>query len=568
MSEWFIQYGHIARLTYVMLAASLFQLSCTSDTSVNSGWGSETTNGIVRAKIVYSDGRPAAAARARLRPADYIATQPSPLFYEASIADTVTNSQGSITLHEIEPGEYSLEVAEKGTLAVLSRFALDVKTDTSDLGTLVLRPVSSIVGKIRTSAPPGETFVSIYGLERIVAIDSATGRYQFTNLPEGSYTIAVWSTATPQNVATVRTPFLLSGTTSTVESLDILRFNEEDYSQWRHHRGLRINTTTAGADVHDDVHSFPLLVRIGPGDLDFSEVAEGGRDIRFSKPDGTKLRYEIDTWDGKAGTAVVWVLVDTIRGNNDTQSITMHWGGPDGIYNFSSPRAVFDSSFGHTLVWHIRANEASDSPLFEDATPFGHHGIPSPIVRPSITSGVSGSGALLDSVPTYANISVQEYNEALIFARGSFSISFWKKGVVGDVAPKMTVQGSAYRFQTAYFNEINQRALLRYTDSTETYSAVEVPLTDNEDRWHHHALIANRATGKLVFMVDGAIHLTDTLHGDTPLASLFYNDEGIRIRGDRAKLDELRCAHVARGSAWIRLAYETQREGQTVVTFR
>ncbi len=58
----------------------------------------------------------------------------------------------------------------------------------------------------------------------------------------------------------------------------------------------RFDTTSAGADVPNDVTNFPLLIRLtDPAIID--AVQAGAPDIRFIDRDGSSLKYQIERWD-------------------------------------------------------------------------------------------------------------------------------------------------------------------------------------------------------------------------------------------------------------------------------
>src|SRR5690606_5078167 len=97
---------------------------------------------------------------------------------------------------------------------------------------------------------------------------------------------------------------------------------------WSRHATLTLNTTATGANITGTVTKFPVLVRLGTADSAVFNAAHAtGKDVRFTKMDNTtRLPHQIDHWDNAGKSAAVWVLVDSVIGNNNTQSIRMHWG--------------------------------------------------------------------------------------------------------------------------------------------------------------------------------------------------------------------------------------------------
>ena len=132
-----------------------------------------------------------------------------------------------------------------------------------------------------------------------------------------------------------------------------------DYSGWAHSRTIVLNTTASGANVADILTKVPVLVRLTSDEAAImADAKQGGADIRFSKADSTPLPYQIDTWEPWG--AAIWVLVDSVKGNNNTQFIRMYWGNPNAASESNGP-AVFDTANGFVGVWHL-GNAAGASP--------------------------------------------------------------------------------------------------------------------------------------------------------------------------------------------------------------
>jgi hypothetical protein len=125
------------------------------------------------------------------------------------------------------------------------------------------------------------------------------------------------------------------------------------FPEWKHSASLFVLTTPDGAHLPDGVtlESFPLLVRLGRDDLDFSQACPHGEDLRFSTPEGQALPFEIESWDADNGSAAIWVLIPQIRGNQ-RQELRVHWGNPT-AKTASSGSHVFNPSHGYIGTWHL-----------------------------------------------------------------------------------------------------------------------------------------------------------------------------------------------------------------------
>ena len=143
----------------------------------------------------------------------------------------------------------------------------------------------------------------------------------------------------------------------------------EDYSQWSKSKKIVINTSSTGYNLTRDIAGYPFLVRLAPKTFNFTESNVHGDDIRFADSTGKHLSFQIDRWDSVAQRATLWVRMDTLRGNNATQFITMYWG-KSGAAAASNGPAVFDTANGYGGVWHLSTD-------MSDATAHANNGIPS-----------------------------------------------------------------------------------------------------------------------------------------------------------------------------------------------
>jgi flagellar hook assembly protein FlgD len=168
-----------------------------------------------------------------------------------------------------------------------------------------------------------------------------------------------------------------------------------DYTAWSGHRDIVLNTSSNGAGTTADVHNFPVLIRLGSAEA-ATILAQGGTNgasIRFSKADNaTPLPYEIEQWT--TTSAAIWVKVDTIKGNNATQKIRMHWGNGAAASESNGP-AVFDTANGFVGAWHF-GNAAGTSPR-----PGSVLNSPKAVLRNGLPA-VSGIIGLADTLGTIA----------------------------------------------------------------------------------------------------------------------------------------------------------------------
>ena len=135
---------------------------------------------------------------------------------------------------------------------------------------------------------------------------------------------------------------------------------------------IRINTTSSGAAIYKDVYDIPVLVRLDNTNFDFSEFGPNGDKAGLSftrKGAPGKLPCQIDYWE--RNRAAIWVLLDTLKGNDDSQVIRMSWG--EGYENGSDGTKVFDVEKGFVGVWHLEESRPAigNQGLYQDATQTG-----------------------------------------------------------------------------------------------------------------------------------------------------------------------------------------------------
>ena len=148
---------------------------------------------------------------------------------------------------------------------------------------------------------------------------------------------------------------------------------------------VNINTTVTGANVATTQTSFPLLIRINDTNKPHADfwgtgTQDAGQDIRFSLTSDISRHfpYEIERWDNTNKLAEIWVLVDIVAGNTNSDYLTMHWNNGSAA-DSSSAEGVFTTSNGFAGVWHLNDAVTDDqtSGTHVEATGRAHGALPS-----------------------------------------------------------------------------------------------------------------------------------------------------------------------------------------------
>lgn len=349
--------------------------------------------------------------------------------------------------------------------------------------------------------------------------------------------------------------------------------NADDYSKWPHVRKYILNTTSTGALVSKNVLNFPILLRLNPGNFDsFSGTLDGGSDIRFSKTDGTHLPYQIERWkdgDDDNDTAEIWIRIDTVYGNNNTQSFIMYWGNGTAS-DSSSGVDVFNGTDGFMGTYHLGGD-------LEDASSRGNDGVDS--------NTVDAAGGLIGRARSF-NGSSQFFNVGDLPDRTHGTISCWFRLPAAFSSSTTTTQGIWGKYE---YNSINSTLSIKGTDWKMDTSGLILGKIENleygghyffdttttslaANTWYHIAWSWGDTASLFVNGVRTCrLALYDSVCGtaNDEIGRSYYdtqtNIEGGGPRYFNGLLDEFRIDNTRRTLEWVKLCYENQKNAQTLV---
>lgn len=353
---------------------------------------------------------------------------------------------------------------------------------------------------------------------------------------------------------------------------------------WSQQKKIFMNTTATGANVAAEVKGFPVPVLLTEANFDFSKAKSDGSDIRFTGSTGAPLPYEIEAWDGPGKTAAIWVKTD-VKGNDNSQFITMHFGNP-GAASESDGKKVFPVANGWMGVWHLAEKGSTASGTYKDATENATHGkgikmtgdatAPGrvgPAVNLDVTKGefVRIEGAetkpifQLTSKATYsiwANAKSHKINYQGIFTKGEkgFRIHYYGTAESGDnrgkniTEPCVEVDGGDF----CPVEGVKQGA-----DQGTAYLGVDVKIGE----WFHLLVVTDKP--KVSYYINGAHRVTWSSGGNWTAGNepLSIGNNADRARSYDGKLDEARILNTVQDSNWIKLDYESQKEGGKFLAF-
>jgi len=119
----------------------------------------------------------------------------------------------------------------------------------------------------------------------------------------------------------------------------------EDYSQWNYSMEVPLREL----EISEAVKGFPLLIRLDGSNFDFTQARPDGGDIRFADQQGTRLSFEIESWNNDKQKAALWVRVPEVTAAGDN-NITMYWGKSDALYPRGGWRVWYDE---YKAVYHM-----------------------------------------------------------------------------------------------------------------------------------------------------------------------------------------------------------------------
>lgn len=548
-------------LRLAAFGAALVLAACSADRVADPGkdGNSSETVALVGGKVVDANGNAVNGAWVALVPSAYnpVAAAALPAGLIAS-----TNGKGEFAFSKVPKGKYGFEARHPADGTRLLNLGMDLEDTKKELlATDTLRKP----GRVRVRLPdyfkePGG-YVYIPHTRFSWAVTGTAvehGYLDLDSLPACDYGALAFSK--DSNLAIADT-LVRSLEVDPGDSLSVGAF-----AGWTRSARIFINTSATGAGVSANVVGYPMLVRLTASELDFSQALAAGADLRFSKPDGTPINHQIDHWDAVKREAAVWVLLDTVRGNDTAQWFRMHWGKPGAITRSDGP-AVFASA-GFAAAWHLEEEAAGTghAGVYRNSAGNANHGLDS--LSAADRGGVVGYGHYF-APGEYIRVPAAT---AALKPEKSLTLTAWVKATATDSdGAEVASMGNDYGLRIrpdgeAYIFNFN----LPRSDST-NYVLQTSGQRLLDDQWHLFAgvwdgtrlmiyvdgtLVGSNDYPKGVMRYDGARDFFIGTHGngETPYDYVGYIDE-VRVRPGAAD------------GAWQRLSHQTQKPGATVLRF-
>lgn len=545
MTSW---YGTIRNL--VLLVMLGFSLQCSLDIA---GGGTEDVNTMTVIGMLYtSDNQPASHTQVQLIPEAYNPVVDEPL--PAGFTDT-TDTYGVYHFDVLTPGRYNIQAVHisRRTRALIT--AVSVRSDIANAPDAILKQPGSVTVTLTDTVNTAAGYLYVPGTTIARFISSNTASVTLDSVPSGLLPVIYYTEINNPIIDAIRYDIPVpAGDTVTIT-----------HATWNYSKHLYLNTTSPGADVSGTVTRFPVLIRLTNSNFTFTQAADNGSDIRFTKPDNTPLPHEIERWDVSSGNAAIWVLVDTVYGNNNTQYITMYWGNPDAA-DSSSSSAVFDTVYGFQGVWHL--GETAGNTAAWDATGNEYHGAPYGMTEASAVPGVIGGAREFDGTSSYFMMPNTANSKLNFPENGAYTVSAWVYTETLDSSYRMIVSKGDYQYNLEImytndweFAEFKDQIGWDVTNSTATKQV-----------WTHVAGV--RSGDKQYLYVNGTCTdstisvIIDTNGRQTGLNLMFGKKADAPLYFFDGKMDEVRINDISLSADWIKLSYMNQKVDDLLVEFR
>jgi hypothetical protein len=352
---------------------------------------------------------------------------------------------------------------------------------------------------------------------------------------------------------------------------------------WRYTATLTLDTTVTGADVAGDVAHYPLAVALIADRFDFSQAQPDGADIRFSRSEGgALLPHSIELWDRAAGRALVWVKFDLVKGNDRTQSLVMHWGNPKAL-DASHSEAVFDVKEGFVGVWHLDDEGSVQDGGYCDATGTAAHATGVNLTPGARVDGRLGKALRLEHARgQWVKLDNAKRRSFDLTTRATFSVwaranAYRNRGLGGKLPGYETMMAkgdNSWRLQKFGVRDWHKppRELVEIcVEQPPRGDLCVVGKTDMvTDTWFHFVGVHDFPRVRLY--VNGVLEKEETfdvnwISGDHPVGLGNQSQFPEQGRSWDGELDEARVMQVVKDAHWVKLEYESQREGSKLLRF-
>lgn len=542
----------------VLLISVLVLLDCTHIPLA--GGSTDTELGSQVSGMVYNeDGSNAKKTMVELLPSDYNPFYKDSLHYNPRV---LTDDTGFYSFENIPLGEYTIQAVHLDDRSRTLKTGIIV----NDSSTTFLNDTLHLTGAISVELPDEGEFttgyVYIQGTSFVASTVNNNRYVTLDSVPPGMIPAIVYGIKNGSVQIPIRYRVRVNSENTTIVT----------NPSWHYAQHFILNTTESGADISSTIMNFPVLIRLNRGNFNFSEALSRGEDIRFMNTYNKSLPYEIENWDSVNQTALIWVKVDSIIGNNSTQSVIMYWGNEAAGVQ-SNGNEVFDTAAGFQGVWHL--DEKGDEQA-SDATSNQFGGTAFNMANIGSVPGAIGNARVFDGETSYIRMKNTSSGNLNFSENSAFTLSAWVYAdTLDDVYRAILSKGFEQCFMW-----------LTYFPSAEP--KWEFSVFSSLDNWHMSNVQAQQKQWVLLSGVRQGTSQYLFCNGEQVAAtSAVYPQNVSRDTSNdltvgrflkeatypsnfgycffKGKIDEVRISSEARSADWIKLSYMNQRNDDRLV---
>ena len=314
-------------------------------------------------------------------------------------------------------------------------------------------------------------------------------------------------------------------------------------SHWRN----RLKLSFRDGVLTNSLADVPVLIRLTPERVDYSQCAAAGRDILFTDATGAPLAFELERWN-PGGESLFWVRLPDAGGTNSTGYFWLHYNNPEAT-NSSNASATWSTNF--LGVWHL----SETNTVLSDSAPAAH---PATNVGAVCVTGILGNARNFRG-----SDSVIVPPSALATISNAVSISFWQYGATNQPLGVTCFEGTSVmgRELNAHVPWSDSNV---YWDAFGNYDRINKLATTNlfKGGWNHWTFTKDRASGIMRIYVNGELWHSGTgkTRAYSPVTAFWFGAAASGSSGYVGMLDELRVESLAQSPEWIRFQYKAMTD--------
>ncbi|MEK7218040.1 MAG: DUF2341 domain-containing protein, partial [Patescibacteria group bacterium] len=320
---------------------------------------------------------------------------------------------------------------------------------------------------------------------------------------------------------------------------------------WNYNKRITVPHTY----VDEDLHDFPILVRLAADASVGANAQSSGADIRFATATGMNLAYEREDFRVRVGSGSgnFWVRVPTVYGAQNTEIFLYYGNSQAGDGQWAEE--VWDDNFKG--VWHLPNGTVLNA---TDATVNQYNG--------SIT-GATAAGGMVDGAGSFGGSSFTSHGNTTSLSVSNLTVSAWVKRNSETLNLETLVGKSTGGGADGFYLAVYQNRIRMQTNSTAVGTSTRNGTsTLNQNTWYHLTGVYN-AAGSILTYVNGTAENGSDVGPQVGWQDpqLYTLNLGARTNGTNdflnGYLDEVRISSAARSAAWVKFEYWNMLGGET-----